>query len=117
MKRQNIQSGLASSLPAMAGSRTRLEILTALSHALMREVEALHSENSKSNSSAGIRDSNREIDLAKEIESYEADLIRSALMQTHGRQRQAARLLNVKTSTLNSKIKRYGLLEKTQTVF
>ena len=107
MANQRILSGLSSSLSASAGSRTRLEILTALSQALLREVAALQTENT---------DSNREIDLAKEIESYEADLIRSALMQTSGRQRQAARLLNVKTSTLNAKIKRYGLLEKTQMI-
>ena len=56
------------------------------------------------------------IDLAKEIESYEADLIRGALMQTGGRQTQAARLLNVKASTLHAKIKRYRILDKTPIV-
>lgn len=113
MKMRKVPSGLSSSLSAKAGSRTRLEILTALSQALLREVAALQNENSKSNRFEEDSNSIREIDLAKEIESYEADLIRSALMQTCGRQRQAARLLNVKTSTLNSKIKRYGLLENT----
>lgn len=112
MKTQEVQSGLSSSVSVKAGSRTRLEILTALSQALLREVAALQNENINSGPSGGTN-SIREIDLAKEIESYEADLIRSALMQTRGRQRQAARLLNVKTSTLNSKIKRYGLLEST----
>lgn len=82
-------------------TKTRLEVLTALSQALLREVEVLRTEKT---------DTPTEIDLAKEIETYEADLIRSALMQTGGRQRKAARLLNVKVSTLNAKIKRYGIL-------
>ena len=117
MKTRKIPSGLSNSLSAKMGARTRLEILTALSQALLREVSALQDENEKSTGSEVVGETVREIDLAKEIESYEADLIRSALMQTSGRQRQAARLLNVKTSTLNAKIKRYGLLESTPMIF
>lgn len=109
MKEEVNQSVTPLSLPALSGERTRLEILTALSEALLREVGALESDDEI--------DSLREIDLAKEIESYEADLIRNALMQTGGRQRQAARLLNVKATTLNAKIKRYRILEKTQIIF
>ena len=93
----------SSSVPAASGERTRLEILTALSQALLREVGALQRDQISSN---------RGIDLAKEIESYETNLIRSALMQSGGRQCQAARLLNVKATTLNAKIKRYRILER-----
>jgi DNA-binding NtrC family response regulator len=49
------------------------------------------------------------IDLSEEVARYEADLIRCALLRTGGRQRAAARLLNVKISTLNAKIKRLGI--------
>lgn len=102
------QPVLPESLTAASGEGTRLEILTALSQALLREVGALQGDKINSN---------RGIDLAKEIESYEANLIRRALMQSGGKQCQAARLLNVKATTLNAKIKRYRILEKTQMVF
>src|SRR5215203_3922821 len=93
--------------PSSSGKRLRLETLNALSQALLREVSELKSDESKQ---AG------EIDLVKELESYETYLIRSALMRTGGRQSQAAQLLNIKASTLCAKIKRYRILEKTQIV-
>lgn len=103
MENELYESLLQSNRTKIAETRTRLEVLVELSQALVREVEILRAD--KVNSPV-------EIDLAKEIETYEADLIRSALMHTGGRQRKAARLLNVKVSTLNAKIKRYKLLEQ-----
>lgn len=103
MRNGNYQSVLPSNPTNPIAAKTRLEVLTALSQALLREVEVLRTDKT---------DAPTEIDLAKEIGTYEADLIRSALMQTGGRQRKAARLLNVKVSTLNAKIKRYGILEE-----
>lgn len=44
--------------------------------------------------------------LRTQVLRFEANLIRSALVRTGGRQRSAARLLGVKVTTLNSKIKR-----------
>jgi transcriptional regulator with GAF, ATPase, and Fis domain len=52
---------------------------------------------------------NDTIDLQAEVRRFEMELIRSALIQTGGRQRQAARLLRTKVTTLNTKIKRYGI--------
>jgi len=49
------------------------------------------------------------IDLQAEVRRFEAELIRSALIETGGRQRQAARLLGTKVTTLNTKIKRYKI--------
>ena len=49
------------------------------------------------------------IDLQAEVRRFETELIRSALIHTGGRQRQAARLLGTKVTTLNTKIKRYGI--------
>ena len=43
------------------------------------------------------------------LRRFETELIRSALIQTGGRQRQAARLLGTKVTTLNTKIKRYKI--------
>lgn len=47
--------------------------------------------------------------LQEEVQRYEIELIRDALHKTHGNQRQAAKLLGVKVTTLNCKIKRYGI--------
>jgi transcriptional regulator with GAF, ATPase, and Fis domain len=55
------------------------------------------------------RDRADAIDLQAEVRRFEAELIRSALIQTNGRQRRAARLLGTKVTTLNTKIKRYNI--------
>jgi transcriptional regulator with GAF, ATPase, and Fis domain len=48
-------------------------------------------------------------DFYDEVSRFEIDLIRRALVQTGGHQVQAARLLNLKVTTLNSKIKHYQI--------
>ena len=48
-------------------------------------------------------------DFYDEVSRFEIDLIRRALLQTGGHQVQAARLLNLKVTTLNSKIKHYQI--------
>lgn len=48
-------------------------------------------------------------DFYDEVSRFEIDLIRRALFQTGGHQVQAAKLLNLKVTTLNSKIKHYGI--------
>jgi len=50
------------------------------------------------------------LNLDDEVRKFEADLIRAALVRTGGNQARAARLLGVKHTTLNAKIKRYQLL-------
>ena len=54
--------------------------------------------------------SNHNLNLDDEVRKFEADLIRAALVRTGGNQARAARLLGVKHTTLNAKIKRYQLL-------
>jgi transcriptional regulator with GAF, ATPase, and Fis domain len=49
------------------------------------------------------------VDFYAEIRRYEIDLIRRALRQARGSQTRAAKLLQMKTTTLNSKIKQYGI--------
>lgn len=68
---------------------------------LLREVENLEEQNTSG-----------ALDLQSEVHRFEAEMIRSALIRTGGRQRRAARLLGMKTTTLNSKIKRYQLETK-----
>lgn len=52
---------------------------------------------------------NHKVKLYDEVRKFEADLIRAALVRTGGNQSRAARLLGVKHTTLNAKIKRYGI--------
>ena len=67
---------------------------------LLREVELLASRQPQTNHKRG---------LQEEVQRYESELIREALQRTHGNQRRAAKLLGVKVSTLNCKIKRLGI--------
>lgn len=49
------------------------------------------------------------IDFDEEVKRFETHLIERALKRTHGNQKQAARLLRMKHTTLHTKIKRYGI--------
>jgi transcriptional regulator with GAF, ATPase, and Fis domain len=50
-----------------------------------------------------------EFDFYEEVRRFEIDLIKRALLQTGGHQVRAAKLLNLKVTTLNSKIKHYNI--------
>jgi transcriptional regulator with GAF, ATPase, and Fis domain len=50
-----------------------------------------------------------ELRLGEEVKRFESRLIREALAKTGGNQARAARLLGVKHTTLNAKIKRYRI--------
>ncbi|HXC72661.1 MAG TPA: helix-turn-helix domain-containing protein [Pyrinomonadaceae bacterium] len=67
---------------------------------LLREVESLATRHPQTNSRLG---------LQEEVQRYESELIRQALQRTGGNQRRAAKLLGVKVTTLNCKIKRLGI--------
>ena len=49
------------------------------------------------------------LDFYNEVTRFEIDLIKRALLLTGGHQGRAARLLNLRATTLNSKIKHYGI--------
>ena len=51
----------------------------------------------------------RDIDFYAEVQNFEINLIRMALRRTHGSQVKAARLLKLRPTTLNSKIKLYRI--------
>lgn len=79
----------------------RLESLKVFSNLILQEIENLRREE---NLSAA-----QNINLSEEVQNYEAELIRCALLRCNGRQRKAAKLLGVKFTTLNAKIKRLGI--------
>ncbi|MDT7808934.1 MAG: Bacterial regulatory protein Fis family [Acidobacteriota bacterium] len=79
----------------------KLRTLSELTHALMEEVESLKGY--------ATPESKTSVNFSDEVRRFETDLIRWALMRTGGHQRRAARLLNLKVTTLNAKIKRYHI--------
>lgn len=87
--------------PTTATPANRLAALKVLTLALFRELNALE-ESARADRAS-------HINLYDEVERFETDLICSALMRTRGCQRRAARLLGMKVTTLNGKIKRYGI--------
>lgn len=88
----------------------RVRQLTLLAKALAGEVESLQVELATNrNRDKLLEFDNQGIDFYKEVERYEIDLIKSALNHCNGNQTKAARLLRLKSTTLNAKMKHYGL--------
>ena len=79
----------------------RLSLLREVALTLLDAVDSLRSAEPVS------RD--HHIRLQEEVHRFETDLIRAALERTAGNQAHAARLLGVKHTTLNAKIKRYRI--------
>jgi transcriptional regulator with GAF, ATPase, and Fis domain len=88
--------GLKSSYPD-----SRIAALKVLARALSNEIEDL-AERTGLNEAV-------ELNLQTEVNRFEAQLIRAALITTGGSQRRAARLLGMKATSLNRRIKRYGI--------
>jgi DNA-binding NtrC family response regulator len=102
-KRQNAVRVVNSSANTPAVMNNKLEALRVLANSILTEVASLEQD----------RDvmSKTEIDLSDEVQRFESNIIKCALVRTGGRQRQAARLLHIKPTTLHAKMKRYGILQ------
>ena len=87
--------------PSEQGSNIRLKTLRELALALLQEDDSLKG--------SGSLEGKPSVDFSEEVRRFETDLIRWALMRTGGHQRRAARILNLKVTTLNAKIKRYHI--------
>ena len=83
------------------GSKSKTKELKNLALSLLMEVQAL--------SEVPTLDIKNGIDFYEEVTRFEVDLIQRALAHTGGNQVRAARLLNMKVTTLNSKIKHYSI--------
>jgi len=111
---RRVQESIASPLQLKIAQwpvRNRVHRLLDLAASLLRETESLardkaFTEESNRLQSLNVADG---IDFYEEVQRFETGLIRLALDQTHGHQAQAARLLHIKPTTLNSKIKLYGI--------
>ena len=80
---------------------SRLSSLRDVALELLNAVESLKGANAGRG--------NRSLNLPEEVRHFETDLIQAALVKTGGNQLRAARLLGLKHTTLNAKIKRYGI--------
>ena len=85
----------------MSSSFHNINTLREAAMTLLREVESLASQQEPP--------STQRLGLQEEMQRYESELIRDALHRTRGNQRRAAKLLGVKVTTLNCKIKRLGI--------
>ena len=85
--------------------KNRVEMLKNLAISILQELENL-SENKPNPQNLF---NGKKISLCDEVQNFESELIRAALIQVNGNQRRAAKLLNTKITTLNAKIKRYRI--------
>lgn len=87
-------------------TNNRVKALKSLAILLLHEVEFLENLTPHKN----INQSEDSIfSLASEVEHFEIELIRNALIQSRGHQLKAAKFLGIKMTTLNMKLKRYGI--------
>lgn len=97
----NGNSAPYSAPPRLSGlARHNLDNLREAALTVLKEVDSLTSNEPEAE---------RKLGLQEEVQRYEIELIRAALQKTRGNQRKAAKLLDVKVTTLNCKIKRYGI--------
>jgi DNA-binding protein Fis len=91
--------------------RSRVQRLRDLTATLLRETEHLARDKAFTDVSNRLQAMNlaEGIDFYNEVQRFETGLIRLALDQTRGHQARAAKLLHIKPTTLNSKIKLYGI--------
>ncbi len=86
---------------AEAALNYRLKALKEVARALLRELDSL--------TTSQIQDESESVRLYDEVQRFESALIRHALGRSGGSQTRAAKMLGVKLTTLNTKIKRYKI--------
>lgn len=102
-KAANHSAASISAVNQSAGTieEVRVASLKVLALTLLHQIESLEEQLASG--------ATPELNLHNEVHHFEAALIRNALVKTGGRQRRAARLLGVKVTTLNTKIKRHKI--------
>ena len=97
--------------PADESGPSRIRRLVDLASSLMREAQVLARDKAFTEESAKLQsvDLAKGIDFYNEVQRFETALIKLALEQAEGNQAQAARLLGLRATTLNSKIKIYSI--------
>ena len=98
-------------LTRKAKPATRLGKIKEMAAYLLEEAESLDHENALAEASATVDglEVGSGVDFFSEVRRFETQLIVRALELTGGNQARAARMLGLGTTTLNYKIKQYGL--------
>ena len=96
---------LSDKVTPRSGSPTLMDAkvasLKVLAMTLLNQIESMEN--------GDVGQMSHDLNLHDEVHRFEAAMIKSALTKTGGRQRRAARLLGVKVTTLNTKIKRHKI--------
>lgn len=97
--------------PAEKGGSSRVRRMVDLASSLMREAQVLARDKAFADESASLQslDFVNGIDFYNEVQRFETAMIKLALEQANGNQARAARLLGLRATTLNSKIKVYNI--------
>lgn len=113
-RNQRSQESLPANPPQPRAERPsgdRIQRLRRIADTLLRETETLARDKAFTDESNRLRSLSvsEGIDFYREVERLETGLIKLALDQTNGHQARAAKLLHINATTLNSKIKLYGI--------
>jgi DNA-binding protein Fis len=92
-------------------ARDRVQLMVDLAHTLLNEVQTLARDKAFSDETNRVQALNlsTSIDLYAELERFEVGIITRVLKETGGNQARAAKLLRINPTTLNYKIKVYGI--------
>ncbi|HVE56740.1 MAG TPA: helix-turn-helix domain-containing protein [Pyrinomonadaceae bacterium] len=84
----------------------QFQALKSLSQLLLREINSLDGMQTTLKSEI---ENDKPISLLEELQRFEANMIRCALIRSMGNQTRAAKLLGLKITTLHGKIHRYKI--------
>lgn len=86
--------------------QNQVEALKSLSQLLVREINSLDGTQATLKNEI---ENDKSISLLDELQRFEADMIRCALIRSMGNQTRAAKLLKLKITTLHAKIRRHKI--------
>jgi transcriptional regulator with PAS, ATPase and Fis domain len=92
-------------------ARDRIQRVVELADAILEEAETLARDRDFTEEATRLKplDILGGIDFYDEVQRFETHLIKMALAETRGNQSRAAKLLGIKATTLNSKIKLFNI--------
>lgn len=105
---KNVETAIEGVDMAALVDKLLAELIRSLARALVVNLEAQSSDGTAVMSARG-PGAPGPLNFYEEVQRYEIELIQWALRQANGNQSAAARLLQIRTTTLNNMIKRYHI--------